>query len=261
MILSEIQRNFLEHVLVEDASFPPGWDSARMRAGLSVYRDGYRSRLIDALADTYPRTRQWVGRESFDQAAAHHLILHPPAHWSLDMAGMGFGEILAILFAHDPEVPELAALEWDMHLAFVAGDARVLDAQAFAMATAQFSDEDWQGLRLIMHPALTLRPIHSTAVAIWHALSEDRPPPVHMLLEKPAHLMVWREGNKPVFRTLGLLEACAIHNMMKGDTFDQACRALAADNDPQQAAADAGTMLGRWLAEGLVTGIETATGA
>lgn len=242
-------------ILSEGGPHPKGWDSPRLLAGLAIYRDGYRARLIDSLAETFPKTRLWVGTESFEQAAAHHLIVHPPRHWSLDLAGEDFDASLACLFARYPEVPELAALEWDMHRAFVSADAQPLDAQAFAAATAGFTPDDWDSLVFDLHPALSIRRSRTAAAAIWRALTEGREPPSEMLLHECTYLMVWREGTKPVFRSASPDEAECLQLIKRGGSFGEICLMFAASRVDEEAANVAGSLLAQWLGDGLVAGI------
>jgi len=252
MSLPQCQRAFMAQVLEEDSPLPSGWN-AGMSAGLAIYRNAYRARLLGALGETFPRTQQWVGEENFARAAAHHLIQHPPGQWSLDHAGKGFPGTLAQVFASDPEVSELAALEWDMHMAFVATDFVALDRDGFALATAEFGEEDWAGLRLMPVPGLVIRPLRSAAIAIWSALAAGEGAPTDMLLERPTEVLVWRDGLTPVFRSAAPEEAACLRTLMCGGSFGAVCEFLAERRrDASSAAAEAGTMLQRWLEDGLL---------
>lgn len=254
MNLLSCQNHFIDHVLEDDAPLPATWRNDRMRAGLAIYRNGYRSRLVDALAETFPRTRQWVGDDSFDKAAAHHLIAHPPAHWSLDRAGAGFPETLAALFVRDPEVPELANLEWDMHLAFVAEDALPLDAAAFATATTGFTGKDWDALRFALHPALTVRAVRTAAAAIWRAMVEESEPPVELVLAERAQILVWRSGMSPVFRIAAHYEADCLDVLRDDGTFGELCLHLT-EVAHCDAATLAGGLLANWMGDGMIVGL------
>lgn len=254
MNLLACQNTFIDQILHDDAPLPATWATDRTRAGLAIYRMGYRSRLIDAVAETFPRTRQWVGEQSFDKAAAHHLIAHPPSHWSLDHAGAGFPETLATLFAHDPEVPELAALEWDMHMAFVARDAQPLDGAPFAAATAGFADRDWDALRLTLNPSLTVRPVRTAAMAIWRALEEESQLPGELVLPETAQILIWRSRMSPVLRVAANYEADCLGLLRDDGTFGDLCLHLArvAQSD---AATMAGGFLASWLRDGMIIGL------
>lgn len=256
MGLAETQRRFFAHVTGAEEegaalSLPPEWD-ARMRAGLEVYRNAYRARLIAALRVSYERVWTWVGDEAFDAAAAHHLILHPPASWTLDDAGRGFDVTLVELFPQDPEVAELAWLEWAMQSAFTAADSDALDAAAFGARTARFDEDDWAALRLGFAPSLVSCPIRTACAQIWHAIAEEGDAPDPVLLDQPAVLVVWREGLTPRFRVLDTEEATALGIMTNGGTLSDVCESLADTLGDEQAAAQAGAMLGRWISDGLV---------
>lgn len=254
MNLAALQQEFMGHVLEEDRPLPDGWD-ARVAAGLAVYRNAYRARLIDALAETFPRTARWVGEEAFAQAAAHHLILHPSVGWTLDMAGQGLDETLAALFAKDPEVPELAWLEWAMHLAFTAADRPPLDAAGFAGATAAFGEDDWAGMRVAFVPTLHAREVRNDCAALWHALGAGELPSAAPVLDTPAHCIVWREALTPVFMLVPDEEGACLARMREDASFGEICAFLARSGSPDEAAAAAGAVLGRWLGRGIVANV------
>ena len=242
----------MAQILDEDRPLPPAWDS-RMGDGLGVYRNAYRARLIAALAETFPRTGQWLGAELFETAAAHHLIVHPPTSWTLDLAGEGFVGTLAELFAGDPEVPDLAWLEWAMHRAFVVADCAPLNAAEFAAATDAYGDADWTNMRLVFGPSLAMREVGSDCGALWQALGRDEVLSAAPTLEARMHCLVWREGLDPVFALVSEAEATGLAAMRRGATFGDLCAALAQSLSPNGAAAAAGAMLGQWLQRGLVT--------
>ncbi len=251
MKLAELQQEFIGHVLEEDRLMPNGWDE-RMADGLAIYRSAYRARLVDALAETFPRTRLWLSEDTFNAAAAHHLILHPPTSWTLDMAGDGFVETLAELFADDPEVPDLAWLEWAMHLAFTARDCQPLDAAGFAAATGTFREEDWADMRLTFVPSLLFREVRSDCAALWQAIARDEAPATAPMLESAMYCQVWREGLTPVFALLSGSEGTSLVSMRDGAGFGEICTNLAEAIEADEVANIAGAMLGQWLARGLV---------
>jgi len=249
MSLVELQQEFMDQVLTDGRTLPCGWD-ARMAAGLDIYRNAYRSTMVEALRETFPKTALWAGDHAFSQAAAHHVITHPPCGWTLDLVGEGFTETLAGLFANDPDVADLAWLEWAMHLAFTARDCVALDAAGFAAATSSYGEADWAALRLAFLPSLFSREIGSDCIALWRALADEEPPASARSLEEPAACLVWREGLIPVFRLTETLEARGLAVMITGGSFGDLCAALQAAVPGDDVAKTAGTMLGKWLADG-----------
>lgn len=256
--LLRMQNAFLACLLDDAAPLPSGWPVAsglndRQAAGMAVYRNAYRARLIDVLRNTFERTARLAGDDAFNQAAAHHLITHPPASWTIDLAGKGFSETCACLFANDPDVAELAWLEWEMHRVFTAADAAPLTAAEFAAATANFDAGQWENLRLELLPGTALRPVTHDLVKLWEALADPLQVPEAETLREPQWVLLWREGEQPVFVLVAEAEGLALAEMQRGGTFGSVCAALSHDAEAAaDAAARAGAMLLNWLRLGLV---------
>ncbi|MFT7289295.1 MAG: hypothetical protein ACI87W_003425, partial [Halieaceae bacterium] len=196
--LAARQQEFMAHVLDDDRALPAEW-TARHAAGMAIYRNAYRTQLVDALRSTYERTARWVGEDAFRQAAAHHVITHPPKSWTLDDAGEGFPDTLRELFTGDPDVAELAWLEWAMHRSFIAADASPMDAAGFGEAAASFHEEDWANMRLSFLPGTYQAPISHDIGKLWRALKQEEVKTPDYSASAPLHCVVWREGLKPVF--------------------------------------------------------------
>ena len=125
--------------------------------GMEVYRNAYRNRLLEALRSSFEKTCKYVGGEAFDTAACHHIILDPPTSWTLDDYGAGFDLTLAELFAEDPEVAELAWLEWHMQRAFGSVDVDALDAAK--LAAGELGIPDWDRASFTLVPSFAMRAI------------------------------------------------------------------------------------------------------
>ena len=254
--LAQLQDAFLACLHDDDAPLPPGVDATRA-AGMAVYRNGYRARLLDVLADSFARTARLVGAEAFHQAAAHHLIAHPPSAWTIDRAGEGFADTCAELFAHDPDVAELAWLEWAMQCAFTAADDVPLTHAGFAAATAGFDPADWEQLVLVSIAGTALRPVTHDLPRLWRSLSEESDDATVERLESRHWLLVWREGEEAVFALLPDHEGEALKTALHGGTFGDICTRLAERLPPEEAAATAGAILNHWLELGLIGSVRT----
>lgn len=248
------QEAFLGAIRDDAAPLPAGWGT-RQRAGLAIYRNNYRSALIEALRTTFARTERLVGEASMRQAAAHHCIMHPPSGWTLDQVGAGFAETCAELFANDPDVAELAALEWAMGQAFTAADAAALTSEEFAQATLGFADADWAALRLEFVPSLALLETRYNLVHLWPTLAGDGTPAAPMSLAAVHRLIVWREGERPVFVIRRKAEGDALQAMHEGATFGEVCQIVLAAFGEESGVEEAGAMLARWLTDGLIAAI------
>lgn len=245
------QGHFLACLLDDSAPLPAGWDAKRA-AGMTVYRNAYRNRLIEVLRNTYERTARLVGDDAFVQAAAHHLIKHPPTSWTIDWAGHGFAETCSELFANDPDVGEVAWLEWAMHCAFTAADRTPMTLRDFASASANFDADQWDGLSLQLTPGTALRQVTFDIAGLWTELAGSQQAPNVNKLDEPKWLLVWRDGELPVFGLISPTEGRALADIQRGTAFGEACARALDDIEASQAAAAAGAMLRNWIEIGLI---------
>lgn len=245
MSLAALQRAFQAAVVAEDDETDSDPDR-----GLAVYRNAYRARLLECLRGSFDKTWAWIGDEAFAAAACHHVIAERPHSWTLDDVGHGFDATLAALFPRDPEVAELAWLEWAMAEVFTAPDARILTPDSFAAQTAGHAEAEWSALRLCPIAAIETRTVSTDCVALWDAL-EAATAPVGWSLDSPRTALVWRENLRPRCRLIDRDEARALAALARGASFGKLCEALVADRGAQ-GVETAGTFLGRWLSSGLL---------
>ncbi len=217
----------------------------RHSPGLDVYRNNYRGSLLACLRDTYEKCWAWLGDDGFDAAAYAHIGQHAPSSWTLDAYGHDFDQTLRALYPEDPEIAELAWLEWAMRRAFDGPNAVPVD-------TTHIADVDWELASFSMIPTLKLGTMTSNAAAIWSALDTDESPPTAHVLPAPAPLCVWRQALSPCFRSLDTAEARLLDMALCGTTFGSMCQHLADDYGDDEATAIAGAALGQWLRDGLI---------
>lgn len=239
MILVQFQRDFLAELAGDD-------DAPSSSTGMAIYRNAYRGRLIGALESGFERTRRWVGEDAFEAAATHYVLTHPPSSWTLDAFGANFPETLAELFAKDPEVAELAWLEWHMQQAFAAPDRGELTAAT--LAEAELGEADWSALRFGMAAGFQTRAVKSNLATLWRITAPNSEPNSELAPSILQRLIVWRNNLQPHFRSLDEVEFAVLHRLAIGDSFGEAAEAIA---DQAEAARLLGTWLAQWLAEGL----------
>lgn len=209
--------------------------------GMAIYRNAYRGRLLAALEEGFERTRRWAGDEAFTAAACHYVLAHPPRGWTLDSYGAAFPALLGELFAGDPEVGELAWLEWQLQQAFAAPDALTLDPAE--LAAAGHGEEAWAAMRFAMAPGFALQEVNTDCVALWEGLAPDQTAPAGPPPPCDGALVVWRRDLSPRYRLLDRGEGLALKALASGETFG----AVAGQCDP----ALLGPWLARWLGDGL----------
>lgn len=246
MSLLELQRTFRDWLVTGDAAAAEALGSSH---GAAVYQNNYRTALVSSLAETFQRLTLWLGDTAFEAAAAQYIDARPPSSWTLDAYGEDFGAFVAALYPDDPEVGELASIDWTVGQVFVGPDAEALRPEALAVA-------DWETAVIRPVPSLIVMPITTNADAIWTALATGETPPPAEPAEPGTALLLWRQGLEPVFRRAEAHERDVLAWSAAGEGFAAICERLAATLGEEPAVTAAGTVLGRWLGEGLVAAVD-----
>lgn len=246
--LAAVQRHFADRVLAN--ALPPEMPEDLITGRLPIYHHAYRARLAEVLADTYAKTCLYMGSDTFEARARDYTVAHPPRTRSLNRYGEGLVGTLRAAYPDNPELHELAQLDWDLRTRFDSADV-----PALAPAAAQASDT-WTTRPGVLHPSALLRAIMTNVVGVWNAIHTDDDVPEAVALPAPATLLVWRKGHQPHFRTLDAAEAAWVQALHAGASVHDACAALLGSGlwqgDP--------TVLGGWLAQLLDDGLVRADG-
>lgn len=250
MNLIDMQRD-LRAWLVSSAADTHERLGANAATGLTVYQNNYRVQLVGCLQASFPRLHAWLGDALFLQAAIAHIDNHPPHAWTLDAYGVDFGETLTSMFPHNPDVHELAWIEWALSESFVAAD------------TAQEPSETWQGVdwdtaRLTLGPSLRQRAVLTNANDIWSALEAGTEAPESEMLEAPGGLIVWRNGFTCRIKSIDSLEHAALLSLHDDARFSTLCDAMVEHLGEDAGVAKAGAFLADWIAGGVVVGVASA---
>ena len=246
MRLRELQQKFGECVRDDAAShrLPIIGD------GLRVYRNNYQEQLRSALRSGFPYLALWLGETEFDRAADAHVALHVPRSWTLDHYGHDFPATVQALFPGDPEVRELAWLDWAMAEALVAADETPVD-------TTKLAELDWDRARIVFGSSLRISEAWSNATEIWAALEGGSMPPLASRLEEQKAYVVWRRRLLPCFRLVPIWEFQVIAALGHGSRFADACEILRLQFGTEGAVKAAGVMLARWFSDELITRVES----
>lgn len=246
--LAVVQRHFADRVLAN--ALPPEMPEDLITGRLPIYHHAYRARLAEVLADTYGKTCLYMGSDTFEAHARDYAVAHPPRTRSLNRYGEGLVGTLRAAYPDNPELHELAQLDWDLRTRFDSADVPTLET-----AAAQASDT-WTTRPGVLHPSALLRAITTNVVGVWNAIHTDDDVPEAVALPAPATLLVWRKGHQPHFRTLDAAEAAWVQALHAGASVHDACVALLGSGlwqgDP--------TVLGGWLAQLLDDGLVRADG-
>jgi hypothetical protein len=212
---------------------------------LQIYADMYRTRLLDALRDDFPRARAVVGDPVFDALAGRYLAHRPSTHPSVRHVGGGFADHLAGEAEAPPFLADLAGLEWARVEVFDAPDPEPLRLADLATV----APDDWA--------AFCLRPIAACRVVeaswpvheIWAAAADENASPVDPR-PAPTTLRVWREEWSVSHAAMGAVEVQAFRALQRGEPFGAICAAV--DLPLEAAAREVGGVLLRWLEDGVL---------
>ncbi|UPG94208.1 DNA-binding domain-containing protein [Luteibacter aegosomatissinici] len=247
MNLATLQARFRNWLVTGDTAEAAAF-GARAAPGLNVYQNNYRVQLMGCLEVSYPLLRRFMGDEAFRAAAITHIDQRPPRGWTLDHYGADFADTLRALYPRNPDLDELAWIEWMLGEAFVAGDAAIIDPQHLAHV-------DWEAAHLVIAPSLRLRHARTNADDVWMALRDDRNDIESEMLADEQGLIVWRRDHVARLRRADAVETTALVSLGHDSTFTGLCDTLVERLGEEAGIQRAGELLAGWLAAGIVTGV------
>lgn len=241
--LPELQREMADFVLDPAAQgmtrHVRANDGVHTGERLGIYHNAYRARLAEVLADVFEKTVLYMGTEAFDPLARNFAVACPPQSRCLGQYGARFPAYLQSLYPLNPELHELAQLDWDLRSRFDSADYPALNTASAAADTAQ----TWLTRRPALHPSLLLRQVSTNVVTLWKAIHDDVEVPAPAQLDSPTTLMVWRKGLQPHFKTLDTQQAAWVGRLAEGASVAQACEAFAGSPLMPEV-----SVFGQWLA-------------
>lgn len=216
---------------------------------LAIYHQAYRARLVETLLDSYGHTATYLGDQAFEREARAYVIAYPSSHPSLRWFGAAFPAWLAERHPCDPDIAELAALDWALREAFDAADAKALTRADLAA----LSTEAWATVGFGLPPSYRRLRLSRNTLAIWQALDQGEAPPAAEALAHALDVLIWRRGSSPHFRSLAVFEAAALDALAQGRSFAALCEILSERFPEKDTASEAGGLLRRWVEEELLT--------
>jgi len=240
--LARIQQRFAA-ALLTGGDYPAGLfrgDPALSARRFALYRGNLTANWEKALGNAYPVLRLLVGGEFFRALAREFGRARPLAEGDLNAFGAGLAEFLAEFepLAAYPYMPDLARLEWALHLAHYEADEP-------ALGLADLSAMDAERLS-----ALTLRPTRVSRLlqspwdiaAIWEA-HQDASARLPAEIAHPSRCLVCRPRWRAEVLRLGAGEYDALVALQAGAALGDAL-AAGAEADPTFAP---GAALPRWI--------------
>jgi len=166
------ETEFASALIDADSPCPAGlvaWNGSDPGKRFAIYLNNVVSSLIDALADTFPVTRELVGNEFFRAMARVFIVKFPPRSPVLAEYGDGFPA-----FVEDfqpargiPYLADVARLEKLYLNAYHAADALPLDDSAFQAALARA--DALPSARIRLHPSAGILRSSHAVFSLWAA--------------------------------------------------------------------------------------------
>lgn len=224
------QALFARALLDPQRPCPPGvraWNGSDPGVRFGVHRNNVVSSLLEALADTFPVTRQLVGDAFFDAMARLFVAASPPRSPVLVRYGDGFPAFVADFepAADVPYLADVARLEVQRVRAFHAADAMALSSDEVARHLA-----DPQALpasRVEFHPSVAVLSSRFAIVSLWAAHQG-----VGDIAQVDPHraqcALVLRQRDEVDVIGIAPASAAFFRQWMDGVSFSEACDAAAA---------------------------------
>jgi Putative DNA-binding domain len=223
-------------------------------ARLAIYRHHVSATLTEALEATYPVVVRLVDRRFFAYAADQFIRRHPPAGPCLFEYGEALADFLATFSAsrHLAYLPDVARLEWALNHALHAEDAVTCDPGWLAT----LPPDEIGGVRLRLHPSVSLLESPWPIDRIWHANQPDADPDATVSVDQGgARLAVYRLEDGVVFRTIAA-DTYAFRSALASDLDLRSAVGAARRVDPSFNLTDA---LRELLDDGLIVGAISPT--
>lgn len=259
--LRQLQRDVQQHVvsttghsLQRVARHVVGTAKVSAAQRLSIYAEGYRLRLIEALGTEFETLKAVAGDAVFDRLCRSFIATHPSRNPNLRWYGDQLAAHLAATppFSRRPVFAEIARFEWAIGLCFDAADDPVLGFEALAAMPGPC----WPGLRFTLHASVQRLDL------AWNApdLFQQRDSGVALKAQRGRRThpwCIWRRDLTPRFRLLPDDEAWALDAVVRGVPFAGICEGLARWVGDDAAALRAATLLRTWVNEQMVSAVQS----
>jgi hypothetical protein len=228
----------LVRVVLPSASLAPA-------ARVDVYQQMYFWRLYEVLREDFPKTHEALGDE-FEALVRGYLVRHPSKHPSVRHLGGWLADFLETDSAsrERPWLADLARLERARVDVFDAPDATPVRASDLCAV----APEDWAGLRFTLVPALDLIRSRWPVQGVWAA-------PTTEPAARATVLRIWRQDFAVFHAAMDGIEDTAFAALRAGEPFGAICGAVAEHVPEEAAAQEAGSLLARWIDDGLIARI------
>jgi len=234
--------------LLDTAAALPSFAGKAVLERFSLYRGNLSATWRRTLGHAYPVVLALVGEAFFGGLARAYGRQTPSDSADLNEFGARFADFLAAFppVADLPYLPDMARLEWAVHLAHYAADAQGLAPESLAT----LHPDQLEARRFTLHPACALLASNWQVAALWQAHQEGEGQGMFPQdMQVASWALVCRSRWKAQVLVLDAAAHAALLALRQGQTFGAALDAAFA-LDP---AFDLAAHLRQWLAHAVLT--------
>ena len=222
-------------------------DTPALRFG--IYHRAYRLRLCEVLRDSFAKTSAYMGSDLFDGHASVFVMQQPPTERNLGRYGAALPVFFQQIYPDNPELYELAQLDWDLRSRFDDLDAPALTVEA--LVTNTHGEIPCLSMTSPLHHSVVLRNSRTNALKLWRAIDDDVEVPEVQQQEAGSGLVAWRWDLQPNFMSLDPAQYSFMQALAAGDSIQDAGDRFA-DTEVLPSPEVLGAWLQSWLTQGLL---------
>ncbi|MGK5044804.1 MNIO family bufferin maturase [Janthinobacterium sp. GB4P2] len=237
--------------LLDTMAALPSFAGEAVAQRFSLYRGNLSATWRRTLAHAYPVVLALVGEDFFAGLARAYGRQYPSDSADLNRFGTSFADFLAAFppVVELPYLPDMARLEWAVHLAHYASDAQALAPESLAA----LHPDQLEARRLTLHPACALLASNWQVAALWQVHQEgDGQSEGQGRFPQDMQVASWALVCRPRWKAQVLVVDAAAHAallaLQQGQTFGAALDVVF-ERDP---AFDLAAHLRQWLAHAVL---------
>jgi hypothetical protein len=237
----------LQQYLLDEKAAPllsiVGTKALSKKTRLSIYKEAYHLRLLEALENHYPCLQSEIGITAFAKVAKAYCKAHPSKNRSIRFVGDMLHAFLAK--NNSPSyLIELAQWEWGLTLAFDAKDTPVWTQEEMRA----LPQAEWPSMRFTFHPSLQHYRFFWNVTDIWQdwvTSAKTRITP--KAYSTPISVVLWRQEYTNRFTTVSEIEAYALSLALKGSSCSELCAKLCEKIPEEEVSLQYISFLQKWI--------------
>lgn len=254
--LRQVQHWLLEAITAPSHDLADAANYIRAEARLSpaeqtsIYREGYRARLIECLSDDYPVFKRTVGQDAFTTFAHGYINAHPSHSpnlnvYSCHLADFLLQESLGQWAPHRAFLSDLCRLEWAIVQAL---HAPIFDALP-AASLSELPVAAWAHARFVPAPSLVVLRSDYPVNAYFQGAMDDDVSALSVPVLGPSAVAIYRNAQALWRRALTPAMCAMLIPLLEGKTLGQAIASIEQSVTDSQTLEELSTHLSAWFAE------------